>query len=85
MSTFTKFVEGAKVVLKAAPLWISAALAFVTLVVTDVVPLLPDAWQGNVLSVTGTVIAVLTAALTIVRRVTPVEPDQRGILPQGDS
>lgn len=74
------FIARVKVVLTAAPTYLTAASAAVIIAREEIVELLPEAWQGNAVQVTVTALAWLTAAITIIRRVTPVLPDDRGLL-----
>jgi hypothetical protein len=64
----------ALVVIKAAPTWLTMVATVVTIVSTSVgIPV--------VASVGASIAAALTTAVLIIRRVTPVLPDERGILP----
>ena len=67
-----------RVLLTAAPTYLVAAAAVVQVVVAE----LGDDWPA--VAAGGTrVLAVLAAATAIVRRVTPVLPVERGLLPPG--
>ena len=82
MSKFATLVAKLKVILKAAPTWIITAALIVPIVADEVGKVVPAGWQDNVVSISGRVLAILGAAAAIIRRVTPVAKDQRGILPK---
>lgn len=69
------------VVLKAAPTWLAAATATVTILSDELVRLLPDNLDTVVVQYAGLTLAVLGFAVTAIRRLTPVLPDERGLLP----
>lgn len=79
----SKLVARVKVLLKAAPTYLVAAGAVVTIVADEVAKALPTGWQDNALQIGGAVVPVIAAATAIVRRVTPVVEHQRGLLPPG--
>lgn len=67
-----------RVLLTAAPTWITAAAAVVQILVEELGDEIPA------VAAAGTrVLAVLVAALAIVRRVSPVLKAERGLLPKG--
>lgn len=68
------------VVLTSLPGWLAAATAVLTIVATEVVPLLPANWP--VAGWVATALALLAAAGAVVARLTPVEPSERGVLPK---
>lgn len=70
-----------KVVLTAAPTYMTAAAVVVTEVSSEVAQLLPEQAE-EIGAVSFTVVAWITASVRIVRRVTPVLPEARGLLPQ---
>jgi hypothetical protein len=78
----TAFLARVRVLLTAAPTWITTASAIVVLLSEQISTAFPDST-----AVVGrwslTVLAVLTAAANIVRRVAPVLPAERGLLPAG--
>lgn len=69
-----------KVVLQALPTYIVAASAVVTIFAEEIVSVLPSALQGDVTEAAVYVVAVLTAAVNIIRRVEPVIPERIGLL-----
>jgi hypothetical protein len=75
-------ITRARVVLTAAVTWLVAASAVVTIFAEEITEVLPDDWQGPFARTVVVVLAVLTAAVNIIRRVTPVLPAQRGLLPE---
>ena len=70
-----------RVVLSAAVTWLVTAAAVVTILVAELgsVAGVPPA----VVHALGTALVVITVATTIIRRVTVVLPEARGILPTG--
>lgn len=71
----------AQVILRAAPTWIGGAAIVVTVAADEVAKVLPTHAAETVGSVAVQVLAWLGAAVAIIRRVTPVRPEERGILP----
>lgn len=80
MSTFSKFIARAKVVFTAAPTYLIAASAIVVIVSSEAATVLPAGAATTVAAVSLKVVAVLTAAINVIRRVTPVLPSERGLL-----
>lgn len=78
-----KLLARARVILTAAPTYLVAAGAVVTIVADEVSKLLPPGWQDNAAQIAGAAVGILGAAVAIIRRVTPVLPAERGILPPG--
>lgn len=78
MDAVNRLIDQARVILTAAVSWIIAAVAVLQFVLTqDVIadyPVVAE-WIGRAISLLGGVILVI-------RRVTPVAPAERGILPQ---
>lgn len=73
-----------RVVLTALPTYLVAAAVILTIVSEDVAQLLPMVPAGTAETVARWLVAAagsLTAAVSIIRRVTPVLPAERGILP----
>lgn len=70
------------VVAKAAPTWLVAASTAVTIASEELVKLLPDHWDEQVVRWATVATGALGAAVILIRRLTPVLPDERGILPQ---
>lgn len=77
----SKIVAKVKVVLSAAVTWITVAFGVVVIVSDEAVKVLPAGAAETVAGVAVRVVAVLGAAVAIIRRVTPVLPDERGLLP----
>lgn len=69
------------VVAKAAPTWLVAASTAVTIASEELVKLLPDHWDEQVVRWATVATGALGAAVILIRRLTPVLPDERGILP----
>lgn len=69
-----------RVVLAALPTWLAAASAVLTVLGTEVVPLLPGGWAVQAAGWVAVALAWLSAAAAVVARVTTVLPDQRGVL-----
>ena len=64
----------ALVVLKAAPTWLTMAAVVISTVAAGIpIPV--------VAQIAATVVAAIGSAVAIIRRVTPVLPDERGVLP----
>jgi hypothetical protein len=77
-----KFMAKVKVVLTALPTYMTALAVIVTIVARQLADVLPDKAAG-IVQWSATIVAFLTAAVTVIRNVTPVLPIQRGVLPQG--
>jgi type IV secretory pathway VirB2 component (pilin) len=79
---FVAFLKRAKVILTAAPTYLVALAAVVSVVADEAAKTLPVGWQDNAAQIAGAVLGVIAAAVAIVRRVTPViDAAARGILP----
>lgn len=76
-----KFWERVKVVWRAAPTWLTGASVVVGVVAEEIADVLPAGAAEDVGHVALVVVAWLGAAIGIIRRVTPVPPEERGILP----
>ena len=70
-----------KVVLAAAVTWIVVASTVVTLASDEIAEVLPAGDAETVGAVAAKIVAVLGAAVAIIRRVQPVIESERGILP----
>lgn len=79
-----KLLKRARVILTAAPTYLVAAGAVVSIVADEVSKVLPAGWQDNAAQLAGAAVGIIGAAVAIVRRVTPVLPHERGILPPGE-
>lgn len=77
-------LKRARVILTAAPTYLVAAGAVVAVVADEVSKVLPTGWQDNAAQISGAILGIIGAATAIVRRVTPVLPHERGILPPGE-
>lgn len=78
----SEFLAKVRVVLTALPTWLAAATAVLTVVLFQVVPLLPDNIAVRAAAILTAALAVLRAAGEAVARLTPVKPDARGVLPK---
>lgn len=77
-----KLVARAKVIGSATVTWLIAVSAAVQGLATDIASILPEEAE-RVGAVGVRVAAVLAVAVAIIRRVTTVLPDDRGLLPPG--
>lgn len=71
----------AKVILKAAPTWLTAAAVVLTVLNDEIGGLLPEGAAETFGTIVVTAGAWIGAAINIIRRVTPVLPEERGVLP----
>ena len=71
-----------RVLLKAAPTWLTAAAVIVATLRDTIADLFPEA-ADDVARWTVPILAILAAAHQAVRRVTPVLKAERGLLPAG--
>ena len=74
-------LDKALVIAQSAVTIIAMASTVCTVALTQIVPHLPDPLAGQVTLWAIRVIGALTAATLVIRRVTPVVKDLRGILP----
>jgi hypothetical protein len=79
----TDFIAKALVLLGAVPTWGAAAVGLLVTFQLEVIPLLPDAWALQVAAWTASAIAILSAVVGVVSRVTPAKPADQGLLPPG--
>lgn len=77
----SKLIKRIKVVLTAAPTWLTGAGIAVAVVSEEVAKNLPAGWQDNALQIGGIALGIIASATQIVRKVTPVFGDQVGLLP----
>ena len=75
------FVTRVLTLIKALPTWLTAAAAVIAIFSEEIVDLLPESWQGGFSQGVLVVLAILAAAVNIVRRVTPVVSAERGLHP----
>jgi hypothetical protein len=76
---FTLFAK-LRVMVGALPTWLAALTAVLTVVGTEIVPLLPGGWPVQAGGWVVVALAVLRTAGEVVARVTTVLPEQRGVL-----
>lgn len=78
------FIARTRVVLTAAPTYLVSLAVILTIVSEQVAELLPMVPAGTAETVARWLVTAagsLTAAVSIIRRVTPVLPNERGLLP----
>lgn len=75
----SKLLARIRVVLTAAPTYLVAASTVVTVLREEIVAAFPGTAE-EIGAVAVPVLATLSAAVAIIRRVTPVIPEERGIL-----
>lgn len=73
--------ERAKVVATALVTWLVVLVAALQVVIDEIAPLLPAPWDQKVTAWLLSAISVVSVAILIIRRVTQVPPEERGILP----
>lgn len=76
------FIERVKVVLSAAVTWIVLASSIVTIFAEEIAKVAAEGTAATVTRVAVRVVSILGAAVAIIRRVTPVLPEERGVLPK---
>lgn len=72
-----------RVILTAAVTWLLVAQATLVGFADQLGPFIPTPWADRVNAALISALAVIAAIITIIRRVTPVLPSERGILPPG--
>lgn len=75
----TDLIARARVVVRAAPTWLTAAAVVLTAAAHEISTLAPNGGE-DIVRWLVTAAAWLTSAVAIIRRVTPVDPDRRGLL-----
>jgi len=76
MSTINSIIDRARVVLTAAVTWISAAVVVVQFILAnETVASVPEVAQYG-----SQAVAFLVGVIAIIRRVTPVAPEERGLV-----
>jgi len=75
-----EFIDRVKVIARTAVTWLVFASVLLTAIAGELADLLPG--NPEVTTFIMRVVAWITAAITIIRRVTPVAPDERGVLEQ---
>lgn len=76
-----QLVDRIVVILKAAPTYLVLASTVLTIIADELAKILPTPWADRLTALVITVTAALAAIVAIIRRVTPVAPAERGILP----
>lgn len=74
-------IEKIKVVLRALPSYLAVASALLTLVATQLVPLLPPDLGLQVAAWCATAVAFIASVVATIKRLTPADPDTYGLLP----
>lgn len=75
-----QLVPKIKVIASSAVTWLTFAVVVLTMFSEEIAALLPA--ESDVTTWIATAVVWLSAAIAIIRRVTPVIPEERGILPQ---
>jgi hypothetical protein len=75
-----EFWARVRVFFKSAPTYLVAASAAVTILTEEISQELTGDVAANVVSLGGKAVSIIAAAVAIIRRVTPVLPDERGML-----
>lgn len=70
-----------KVVAKALPTYLAILAASIPIVLSELVPLLPDHVGVQVAAIGAGVLAVVAAVISTISRLTPVLKSERGLLP----
>lgn len=74
-----ELIEKAKVVASAAVTYLTAAAVLITVAHEEIAGLLPEGQAEDVGRWVVVLLGWLAAAVTIIRRVTPVDPTERGL------
>jgi hypothetical protein len=75
----SKFLARVRVLLTAAPTWIIAAVAVVQVAAVEAAKVLPEE-ADTIAAWSARAVALLLGIVAVVRRVTPVLPQERGLL-----
>jgi hypothetical protein len=88
VDTITALIDRAKrvwaqvqVLLQAVPARAAAVVGVLTIIQTQVVPVLPGDWGVKVTAWIAGAVGIIGAIVRAVARVTPVEASERGVLP----
>jgi hypothetical protein len=81
MNLLDAFPAKARVVITALPTYLAAFITILTVMSTELVPLLPDAWAAKVAGYIAVSLLWVTGAITTIRRLTPADSSQFGLLP----
>lgn len=76
-----EFIQRVKVIGQSIVTWAGVAILVLGVVSDEIVGLLPADMGGKVIGGIAVAVAVLTAIVKVIQRVTPVLPEARGILP----
>lgn len=79
-SAVEKFPRVVRVVVKAAPTYLALAVLVAPIVAEEAAAVLPAPWAEGVTALGLKVVLVATAVLNVIRRVSPVARDRRGLL-----
>lgn len=79
-SRLSKAVARARVVATSAVTFLSGLAVLVTVLSPQIAAVAPEGYADDVVRVSAVVVAWLATAVTALRRVTPVEKSERGIL-----
>lgn len=79
---FVKLGPRLKVVFTAAVTWITFAITFLTVFSEELLGLLPETFQEDASTFIAQALVWLVGAISVIRRVTPVVPEERGVLDQ---
>lgn len=77
-----ELVQKVKVFLTALPTYLAVVTAVLTALAQHIVPLLPESVAVQVSAWIVLALGWITAIVTTIRRLTPVEPWERGMLPR---
>lgn len=80
MNTTQTLLAKLRVILTAAVTWLVVLGTIVASVMQIVAQHAPEGWE-NALKILGVIAGIVVSATTIIRRVTEVLPEERGILP----
>lgn len=76
----SELLSRVRVFFKSAPTYLVAAATVVTIITEELSQELTGDVAANVVSIGGKAVSIIGAAVAIIRRVTPVLPDERGML-----
>lgn len=81
MDKINELIEKAKVVAQAAVTWLVFISVVLTFAASEIADVVPGETGEEIVTWILRVVAWIGVAVGIIRRVTPVAPDERGILP----
>lgn len=76
-----RLLDRLRIIATAAPTWLTAASTVLLIIHSEIAGLLPAGVAERLGSIVLVAVAWLGAAVAIIRRVTPVPVEQRGVLP----